>query len=143
MFSQIETLVIDKLLVYGPLGAIALFVFLAVRKYGPMLVDAHLGFVTKTSNTLDQIANSSERQAESTEQLTQLGKQTADTLQHLCKINEQHHDPKGVPTYEKHIFSTVDTNKALRLLCQAKLLETTNEPARALIDEAIRVLTPK
>lgn len=131
MFGQIETIIIDKLLVYGPLGAIALCVFLAGRKYGPMLVDAHLSFVTKTSNTLDQIANSSERQAESTEQLTDLGKQTADTLQILCK------------EYEKHIFSTVDTNKALRLMCQAKVLETSNEAARRLIDQAIDVLTPK
>jgi len=147
MLGQLETAIVDKLMVYGPLGAIAIFVFLALRYYGPKVIDGLITllkeFLQNLSLKLDRMVTSSERQAESTEQLTEIGKRHSETLQFLCEQTKTHYDAKGAKVYEQHIFSTVDTNKALRLMCQAKVLETSNEAARQLIDEAIRVLTPK
>lgn len=138
-----EALIEKLVFTWGPLGGIALVVFFALRKYGPQIIDVLIVFLRDMSTEIKKISHSSERQAESTEQLTEIGKKQSETLQYLCEVTKQHHDVKGAPAYEKHIFSTVDTNKALRLMCQAKVLETSNEAARRLIDQAIDVLTPK
>lgn len=126
MEAMIEKLVFT----WGPLGGIAIIVFFALRKYGPQLIDGLITFLRELSVEVKKISHSSERQAESTEQLTEIGKKQSETLQYLCEATKQH-------------ISTVDTNKALRLMCQAKVLETSNEAARRLIDQAIDVLTPK
>lgn len=145
--ASIETAIIDKLLIYGPLGLIVLFVFFVIRKYGPPLIDEAIAFIRHTSSKVDKIteasmrqADNSERQASSTEQLVTNGATQARMLEQLCDATKQHHDTKGAAVYHDHIFSNTRTNKALQLLCRAKLLETTNEPARQLIDEAIRTL---
>lgn len=132
--------IIEKLLNYGVLGLIALGVFFALRKYGPMVIDAWIAGFNRIAIATEKNADNSERQAESTEKLVETGHKQSEMLSELCDATRQHHDPKGAPAYENHIFSTTRTNKALQLLCQAKLLETTNQPARELIDEAIRVL---
>lgn len=57
----------SALLVYGPLGAIAAVVLYFVIRYGPTLVEAHLGFMETAKNTQQQLATNLETLTENHE----------------------------------------------------------------------------
>jgi hypothetical protein len=145
---------VNKLFAYGPLGIVFCFILLLFWRYGPRAIEAHLLHLSTTSESLKQsieiqktnsetmtrFAESTERLAESTEALTELNAQQANTLALLSKATEMHTDPRGGAVYEKHIFSTVQTNRAIELLAKARALETDNPDALKLINEAIEVV---
>lgn len=122
-----------QLLDYGVMGLFILLAIIALVKYGPKLIAAHLSFVesAKSINEINCTVNQENRN---------VNKSIGDSLKVLTESAVTSNDPKGDPKFEGHIFSTVKTNKALRLLAQAMVLETNNTEARSLIQKAIDVL---
>lgn len=131
--------VFEKLVEQGPLGIFVGVICWLLWRYAPRLAEGHLDYLTKTAEESAKQTSASERIAETQESLTDLNHKQAETLKKLCEEQGKRNDPTG-KGFENHVFSTRDTNLALRLLAEAKRMETNNSDAAKKIEEAIVVL---
>lgn len=86
--------------------AIGTVIIWMLVKYGPRLIEGHLGYLSSTAESIGTTARAA------------TAIQDGQTLQNatLAKVTnlvESKLDPHGHPQFADHIFSTVQTNKAL------------------------------
>lgn len=155
------TTYLPSLAIYGPLGLIAMLVGFWAWKYVPKILDAMLENIESGKKQAIRNADATERLVEQSEVQTEhmeaisastlatsqcieglgsVNKQQADALSMLVKSSSGRDDPRGPPQFEHHMFSSVQTNKAIEHLAQAKLIETQNPEARRLIELAIEAV---